>query len=247
MAGVIGGALSSGANYVYQSYHRWSVDTQNGLVYGADAWRIWGVEVLDEVPNAPGFEWDANDPFFDRPYRENYVLFYIPDQIREGGVAKELTLQTFYTICKEFTLMGYGVPEKYGHFKAPGWVLVSKKFVPVYEPQREVVDRINGEQKGFGRSLVLEAIVLVSFLAIYNRNFESCFGSEKHRIRCFERQEGRPEGVSYLVVGRCYRDRSTFFVSTDYPAFDMRNTVILPARRFFRLPADGGGGAAAQS
>lgn len=60
------------------------VDTQGGKVYGPDVWKLYGVEIVEEPPPQPDFDWEAIDPHFKKPYHENYMLFYFPDALRLG-------------------------------------------------------------------------------------------------------------------------------------------------------------------
>ena len=136
--------------------------TQGGLVYGADAWSIWGAEVLDRVPPAPSIDWDANDPYFNEAYRDNYVFLYIPQRIRVSGKEKDLTLQTLREISGgPFRFFTNSVAEEFGDSTSHGWVLVSKKVIPdsrskSYQIQKDMVEG----QEGFRMPHALEAIVL---------------------------------------------------------------------------------------
>lgn len=59
------------------------VDTGD-LIYGSKAWKEYlGVEV-EEVA-IPKFDWNREDPFFHKPYRENYVLLYVPEKVQTQG------------------------------------------------------------------------------------------------------------------------------------------------------------------
>jgi hypothetical protein len=139
-----------------------TVDTHGGLIYGADAWKIWNVEVLDKVPDAPKIRWDDNDAHFNKAFRENYALLYIPERIRVNGEDKDLTLKTFKEIREgSFKYFDNSVEDQFGDSTASGWVLISKKVVPDsrrkdYSTQEKMVEA----KKGFRMPHVLEAAVL---------------------------------------------------------------------------------------
>lgn len=109
-------------------------NTQNGLVYGPDAWPILGVEVADEniSPKPEGIPWDEDDPYFKEPYRKNYALLYIPEKIIFNGEEIDLTTGTLLKISS--SLFAYcdrpGKTFEDQDKTHCGWILVSKKVIP---------------------------------------------------------------------------------------------------------------------
>lgn len=170
-----------------------TTDTQGGLVYGADAWRIWGVEVLDEVPPVREMNWDENDPYFNEAYRDNYVLLYIPQRIRVGREEKDLTLQTLREISGgPFEYFDDSIAEQFGESTSPGWVLVSKKVIPdcrnkSYESLKQQVE----EQEEFRMPQILEAVAANLMIFAFT-NERSLYGEYfPNYTRCIERVDGR--------------------------------------------------------
>ncbi len=169
-----------------------TTDTQGGLVYGSEAWRIWGVEVLDEVPAAPHVDWDEKDPFFKEAYRENYVLLYIPQKIRAGREEKDLTLRTLQEISKgPFRDFDPLVAKLFDDSASHGWVLVSKKVIPAsqymhYENQKDLVE----SKKGFRMPHALE--VIAANLIIFAFTKERLYGTNPViYTRCIEKIDER--------------------------------------------------------
>ena len=169
-----------------------TTDTQNGLVYGADAWRIWGADVLDEVPPAPAINWDENDPYFNEAYRNNYVLLYIPQGIRVGREEKALNLQTLREISGgPFEYFSKSVAKQFGSSSSYGWVLVSKKVIPDsrrkrYKEQKQMVE----EQEGFRMPQTMEAIA--ANLMVFAFTNASLYGEQPLTdTRCAEQVDGR--------------------------------------------------------
>ncbi len=72
------------------------------FIYGKEAWKALGVEIVDNIPNPPTGHSDI-DPFFRKPFWENYIDFYIPETIRFKGRKQNLTFLTLEEISgKEF-------------------------------------------------------------------------------------------------------------------------------------------------
>ncbi len=106
---------------------RSTIQTNGNTIYGADAWKILGLTVTDNVPPMPSMDWDAHDPYFNRPFKENYALLYIPKKVKGGSAwtSRPLDFQTLvvasnnaYPVFNDCKPMG------------SGWVLVSKKIIP---------------------------------------------------------------------------------------------------------------------
>lgn len=136
-----------------------SIDTQKRLVYGADAWRIWEIEVLDEVPPAPEIDWNENDPFFNEAYRDNYALLYIPYKIKVSNEEKIFTLPVLKEISDDFEIID-AVAKPFANNTSPRWVLVSKKVIPNSPKNYDVQEQIVEDQKGFSIPQTLEILVL---------------------------------------------------------------------------------------
>lgn len=172
-----------------------TLDTHGGLIYGADAWQYWNVEVLDEVPDAPEIRWDDEDPHFNEAFRENYVLLYIPERIRVNGEEKDLTLKTFKEISGAFGFFSPSVEDQFGDSTAPGWVLVSKKVIPGsrgkdYETQEKMVEA----KEGFHMPHALEAAVLNLMVDAFTE--EKLYGEEPLTYtRCVEQVDGKSTAV----------------------------------------------------
>ena len=141
-------------------------DTQGGWVYGPKAWRTWGVKVIGTVPKAPKIKRDENDPFFKRPYRENYILMFIPEQITHDGKVKYLTLNTLNEIISQkYGCYSDEVQDKIGdtHLES-GWVLMSKDVIPesrdkAYSEQKNML-----EETDFRLPHALEAAACISMV-----------------------------------------------------------------------------------
>lgn len=165
-----------------------TTNTQNGLVYGADAWRIWGADVLDEVPPAPEMNWDDNDPYFNEAYRDNYVLLYIPQRIRVGREEKDLNLQTLREISGgPFEYFSDIVAGQFGQTSSSGWVLISKKVIPNsrrkgYEAQKQMIE----EQANFRLANTEEAVA--ASLMVFAFTNETLYGKQPLTYtRCLEK------------------------------------------------------------
>lgn len=182
-----------------------------GLVYGADAWKkIWkeeiNVEVLDDIPPTPKIDWNEIDPYYNEPFRNNYVLLYIPERVRVDDEEKDFILQNTEEITKgPFEDLSYPVKEKFGSSKASGWVLISKRVIPGsrgkdYEAQKAMI-----EKQGFRMPHAMEFIALV--LMIYHSTGEHLY-AEDYYSRCIEEIE-KP-----VVVGNF--DDSGLVVVEDY-------------------------------
>ena len=168
-----------------------TIETHGGLIYGANAWQIWNVEVLDNVPDAPEIHWDDTDPYFNEAFRENYALLYIPERIRVNGVEKKLTLKIFQEISSgSFGCFCQFVEGQFRDSTAPGWVLVSKKVIPEcrsknYDTQKEMV-----ETKGFSMLHILEAAALNLMVEAFTG--EKLYGKAPLTYtRCVEKVNGK--------------------------------------------------------
>jgi len=118
-------------------------------IYGADAWKIWNVEVLDDVPPVPLVDMNRKDK----------VLLYIPQRIRFDGKEMDFDMQALIEIkgdaCKDIN------PYNHLREKTPtGWILIDTIVSPesrwqIYEDQKEWV-----EKQGYHLPSILEAMVL---------------------------------------------------------------------------------------
>ncbi len=163
-----------------------SIDTQDGLIYGPDAWKIWNVVVLDKVANIPEISWEKNDPYFNEAFRKNYVLLYIPGKIRANDKEQDLTIKTFKEISTgPFMYFNKSVEDQFGNNTASGWVLISKKTIPdsrciIYNAQEKMIEA----QEDYHMPCVLEAMVLN--LIVYAFTGEQLYGAGTY-ARCVEK------------------------------------------------------------
>jgi hypothetical protein len=180
-----------------------TVDTHGGLIYGVEAWKIWNVEVLDKVPDAPEIRWDNNDPHFNEAFRENYALLYIPKKVRVNGKNKDLTLKTFKEISGgPFEYFDKTVEDKFGNSSAPGWVLISKKVVPKSKSQDYATQKMMVEAKrGFHMLHALEAAVLNLMIDAFTG--KRLHGENLTYTRCVECVDGgkNPDVNPVVAVG----------------------------------------------
>ena len=158
-----------------------TVETQGGLIYGADAWNIWNVEVLDVVPPVPRVDLSKKDK----------VLLYIPQRVRVDGKEQNLTLKTLKEISGgSFRYFSESVEQQFGDSTAAGWVLIDKTVLPEsraqnYETQKKMV-----EEKGCHLPSVLEAIVLN--LMVFAFTGERLYGQDPWTYtRCAEKVDGK--------------------------------------------------------
>lgn len=147
------------------------VDTQGGLVFGKDAWQVFGVEVLDEVPPIPsGIDLNRGDKFF----------IYIPENARVNGKETKLTLQVFKEINeKHFKFFFENIKQVYGNTTAPGWVLVDKTL------NSESLGRDLREQERLpphGSNLLQVLQAVVANLMVFEFTGKRLFGKETYTI-----------------------------------------------------------------
>jgi hypothetical protein len=136
-------------------------DTQKGLIFGPNVWPCLNVKSADaNIDPMPNVNWDAEDPFFHKPFRLNYILLYIPRQVLVNGVAEDFTLEIFMKLSCNSFYFGEGIKRSIGKSTAPGWVLISKKAIlgseEVYDTQKQMIEI----QKGYHMLRVFEAIAL---------------------------------------------------------------------------------------
>ncbi|MCC5832658.1 MAG: hypothetical protein JJU12_06410 [Chlamydiales bacterium] len=172
-----------------------SIDTKGGLVYGREAWKIWGVEVLDNLLKTPRVY----------PGKKDKVLLYIPQKIRVNGKTQDFTLKALKEISGgPFLYFSNDVEEQFGEAAAPGWVLIDKDVIPEsrnkdYESQKKMV-----EKNGCSMPSVLEAVALC--LMVYAYTGERLYGENSSSLdgqgsstytRCIEKVNGE----SPIIVG----------------------------------------------
>ena len=182
------------------------LDTQDGSVYGPEAWKIWNVEVLDVVPAAPRVDMSKKDK----------VLLYIPKRIRVNGKEQDFTLKALKEISGgPFRYFSESVEEQFGDNMAPGWVLIDKNVIPEsrnkdYETQKKMV-----EERGCSMPSVLEAIVLN--LMVFAFTGERLYGREPWTYtHCIEKVDGQYP----VVVGGFGSDGlHVYFNDFDYDFF----------------------------
>ena len=105
------------------------------IIYGKDALNdIWNVEILDQVPEVPAFDWNKIDPFFGQAYRENYLLFYKPGRVRKYHKELNFSLNALEKVSGiKFSHCGAALRKQFGNDCSSGtWLLASKKNNPKY-------------------------------------------------------------------------------------------------------------------
>jgi len=132
-------------------------------VLGKEAWRAWGIEILDKVPEPQN---DAGD-------NENYIDIYFPEKIRCEGKEIKLSNLSFLILAMisgKSTKIIFGGDDRKGFMKCleekgitPGWKRMSKKATGSYvlTDSDAVVSR-NETKKKLGHEVprALEAAVL---------------------------------------------------------------------------------------
>jgi hypothetical protein len=158
-----------------------SIDTQDGSVFGPEAWKIWKVEVLYAVPPTPRVDLSKKDK----------VLLYIPQRIRVQGNEQDFTLKALKEISGgPFAYFEESVEKQFGDNTAPGWVLIDKNVIPEsrnknYETQKGMV-----EEKGCSMPSVLEVVVLN--LMVFAFTGKRLYGREPVTYsRCTEKVNGK--------------------------------------------------------
>jgi hypothetical protein len=167
-----------------------TIDTQGGVIYGADAWKIWNVEVLDKVSEPPKVDLSKSDK----------ILLYIPERIRVNGEEKDFNLKVLTEIKrKSFRYLCPSVEKQFEKTTAAGWVLIDKtvlrqSLLQDYETQKKMV-----EDKGCCMPSVLEAIVLN--LMVFDFTGVRLYGGQYYFcIRCAEKVDGK---YPVVVGGFC--------------------------------------------
>ena len=157
-----------------------SINTQDGSVYGPEAWEIWNVEVLDVVPPTPQVDLSKKDK----------VLLYIPQRIRVHGKEQDFNLKALKALKEisgdPFRYFSENVEAQFGDNMALGWVLIDKNVIPEsrnkdYETQKKMV-----EERGCSMPSVSEAIVLN--LMVFAFTEERLYGEDPWTYtRCTEK------------------------------------------------------------
>lgn len=192
-----------------------SIDTQDGSVYGPEAWKIWNVEVLDAVPPTPRVDLSIKDK----------VLLYIPQRIRVHDKEQDFKLKALKEISGgSFRYFSESVEAQFGDSMAPGWVRIDKYVIPEsrnkdYETQKKMV-----VERGCSMPSVLEAVVLN--LMVFAFTGERLYGQEPWTYtRCTEKVDDQ-----YPVdVGGFGSDG----LSVNYHYFDFVNFGVACALRKF--------------
>lgn len=184
-------------------------------VFPKEAWLALGLEVVDkEALTIPKFNWSTTDPYFNKPFSENYVLLYIPKCIRIVATGKErqLTLDVLLEAGKQFlSYLAFGedcfprkdlfVKDLFGSSTDEGgWVLISKREIPksiekFYLQQKKM---IQDKSSVFRMPSIMEAIGVNVLHAASNG---TKLYKEKHYTRCLEIFRRRDHVCSFLVGG----------------------------------------------
>ena len=154
-----------------------------GKIYGKDAhlWNILNLAIADVVSEPPEIDWDAYDPFFKEPYRENYALLYIPEKIRVNEEVKDFDIGILNEMSQNPQVNLD--PHIQSVFKKDGlsrWVLASIRVIPnsldkYYQKSISITQTNMIEaQDGFRMAHALEAAVLC--LMIHADTGEKLFG-----------------------------------------------------------------------
>jgi hypothetical protein len=181
------------------------------LIYGKDAWKALGVEIVDKIPEPPSGQNDI-DPFFKKPFSENYIDFYIPEKIRFRGIKRDLTFYTLEEISgKEFESseleIGKGLRLLLDGKKIPsGWRRMCTKNVPGSKSSDGTIRKevLNANQN-FKLPCSIEAAVLNLFLEVNAEEYiseESPFSGTwcEEVMRVFN--ESSPMYEYPILVGR---------------------------------------------
>jgi hypothetical protein len=185
------------------------IDTQGGLVYGKDTWQTLNIEVLDDVvPNAPSFDWDAKDPYFNQAYSENYILLYIPQKVSVNGITKEFNLQTLKDVSSDLFLhCDDWVAQDFGNSVITfGWRLISKRIIPQNQQGDffKTTKNLGDGGNDFRLLHALEAIALNQML-YFAPTHGRLYGSKATYIGCSEKIDG--QGNNDRVVIGCFGHR----------------------------------------
>jgi hypothetical protein len=212
------------------------------LDFGPDAWKIWGVKVVDEERPLPQeINWDEKDPFFHRPLRENFRLVYIPEYVLVNGEKKQLTLDLLIEISK--------LPIALGTFRElgklciefPRWVLVSTSIIPASagKPREQLEEMINqlqetAEKCGYRLPELLEAVIFTLMVeahtgkAPYGPN-ELTYCTEEVTVPA---SEGNQAITAHVGVGRFNRNKRQPPPLAIIPIFE--NNVVFTGAGVFR-------------
>jgi hypothetical protein len=188
-----------------------TIDTKGGLIYGADAWKIWNVEVLDKVPELPNVDLSQKDK----------ILLYIPQRVRVNGKEKDFNLKTLIEIQHDrFKYFSPIVENQFQHTTAAGWALIDKAVIPESRSQDYETQKTMVESKGGRLPSVLEAIVLN--LMVFDFTGERLYGHDPCTFtRCAEKVNGKfpvvvgdftPDGLNVS----CYTTYSPYGVACAY-------------------------------
>lgn len=156
--GSIGLAKSSQRPHaVINSDEHFVPEIPDGRIFGPDLWRCWGIEVVEQAPPPPEFQGlDSNDPFFQEPYRSNYVQIYIPKRVRCNGKEMKFNLNALNELFDwQGVTFSETVLSEIGKRAHPGWILISKKVIPSQDSD------LGGD---FSLPYALESVVCTLFL-----------------------------------------------------------------------------------
>lgn len=193
--------------------HGGKIDKLKGLVYGQEAWlEIWKVEIKDDViPPPPPIPWNEEDPYFGQPFRDNYVLLYIPHTIQvKEGKEKEFTLNTLREISDiKYKSLFPGACEsimKDFLISPPvssGWVLMSKQIIPASRGKKcNDLKTMVEAHKNFDMPNILETAVLILMVHAFHNKEVYLYpdGKPETFTRCLDEVMLTGQTVKYPVV-----------------------------------------------
>ncbi len=146
--------------------------------YGPKSWEIWGIQVLDKVPETPKVDLTSGDK----------ILLYMPQEILAKGIKQKLT----HKILKEmigntFLFFSKVVEEELESHVSPGWILIDKAVIPDsrgrdYEAQKKMV-----EGRGCSMPKAIEAMALNLIVNAHNRELRLYGRVPITYTRCIEK------------------------------------------------------------
>jgi hypothetical protein len=189
------------------------------LSYGLKEWEGLGVHVLDNLTE-PTIPWDDYDSFFNEPFRNNYVLFYIPKRVKINNIEQDLTFQTLKQISPFKIDVHNAFPEHEIENVASGWVLMSKRHIlgseeRSYEGHKRRIE----VQQDFFMPRLFEAVIFYVF-------GNNAGGYGIHCVETFERLRNSSGTV---------RSEGHIFINTLEKGFVRGNLAAFPVKRFLNF------------
>lgn len=176
------------------------------LVYGEEAWQKLGARVLGRIPHKPDIDWNENDPYFNAPFKKNYILIYIPNQVglpniyMSGKIKVEpmMDLETLKLISNTVVLpdgdyVGVCKTERI----RSGWRLMSTKIIPKSESKtraEHLKQHHETQSDGYRMPYLIEVIAC--------KLLTGSSPADNYSIRCqdtYSGRDGTPNGCALAV------------------------------------------------